>query len=399
MISRWQRQLTDHPRIADVVAVIVLAGISLPGTLLSVKGATVPPRLPGALLTGVACAALLGYRAWPRVTAVAAVGCVVAVTALGYTETPLLLAPAIVALFLLATRDSRTTAYVLTVIAVIAVVSAALAAGPPSESLTLKVFGPAAWLLLGTALGAAAWLRRTAAEAAHARAEYAERTREEEARHRVAEERIRIARELHDVVAHHLALANAQAGAVAHLIRSDPGQAGKLAAELSGTTSSALRELKAAVGLLRQDGDPEVSLEPPPGLARLPDLIASFRSAGLTVTVTTDREQRPLSPGVDLTAFRIISEALTNVVKHAPGSEARVRLGYGSDLLRIAVANDTGADPPLPGGASGFGLIGMRERAQSVGGRISSGPCPGGGFEVTVELPLETRVLYGNQAR
>jgi signal transduction histidine kinase len=384
---------------ADAAAVILVAAISVPGTALSVQGASVPPRLPGLLLTGVACLALLGHRAWPRMTAVATVACAVAVTALGYTETPLLLAPAMVALFLLAIRDRQRTAGTLTLLAIAGVVSAALVTGPPGESLTLKVFGPAAWLLLGTALGTAAWLRQAFVDSAHARAEYAERTREEEARHRVAEERIRIARDLHDVVAHHLALANAQAGAVAHLIPGNPGQAAKLAADLTGTTSSALRELKATVGLLRQDGDLEATLEPPPGLARLPDLIGSFSSAGLTTTVATEGEARPISPGVDLTAFRIIAEALTNVAKHAPGSQARVHLGYGGDLLRITVTNDGGTGPALSGGASGFGLIGMGERARSVGGRMTSGSRPGGGFVVTAELPLQPAPPYGNHAR
>jgi signal transduction histidine kinase len=237
-------------------------------------------------------------------------------------------------------------------------------------------------------------------EAAHARAEYAERTREEEARHRVAEERIRIARELHDVVAHHLALANAQATTAAHLRRTDPDKAWQLVTELADTTSSALRELKATVGLLRQANDPDAPLEPAPGLARLPDLAASFDSTGLPVTITTEGAPQPLSPGVELTAFRIIQEALTNVAKHAPGSKAYVRLRYGGGGLGITVANDSSASlSPSAGTPStpGYGLIGMRERALSVGGRLRSGPCPEGGFEVAAELPLQPRAPEEDQ--
>ncbi|MGY3062176.1 signal transduction histidine kinase [Streptomyces sp. TE3672] len=135
-------------------------------------------------------------------------------------------------------------------------------------------------------------------DAIHASA--AERTREEEARQRVSEERMRIARDLHDVIAHHIALAHAQAGTAAHLLHSDPGQAQRLLDHLSDTTSSALHELKATLGLLRQPDHPDAPLEPAPGLAQLPDLVAAFRRAGLEVTVSSQGTEQPLSPGVDL---------------------------------------------------------------------------------------------------
>jgi signal transduction histidine kinase len=294
---------------------------------------------------------------------------------------------------LLTLRASPRTAYTFTAAAMVAVLCTALIADPGSEGLNLKVSAPAFWLVLPAVLGEASRLRHAYLDAATARAEWAERTREEEARHRVDEERMRIARELHDVVAHHLALANAQAGTVARLVGTDPGQAGQMARDLSGTVASALRELKATVGLLRQAGDAEAPLEPAPGLAQLPDLTASFRSAGLTVTVTTEGEPQPLSPGVDLTAFRIIQEALTNAAKHAVTSQAQVRLAYRGDLLGITVSNDSPARAPAATAAAapGYGLIGMRERAQSVGGWLRAGRRPAGGFEVTTELPLQPR--------
>jgi signal transduction histidine kinase len=276
--------------------------------------------------------------------------------------------------------------------------------------LDLKTVGPAAWVLMPTALGSAVRLRRAYLDAVRARAEHAERTREEEARRRVAEERLRIARELHDVTAQHLALANAQAGTLAHLLRGQPDQVHKILADLAATTSAALRELKATVGLLRHEGtedshegtedteDTEGASSPTaPGLARLADLTASFRSAGLDVTVSTEGEPRQLTPAADLTAFRIVQEALTNVTKHATAKAARVRLAYAHDRLTLTVADDGGTigsappTPPVPGG--GFGLVGMRERAQSVGGRLRAGPRPGGGFEVRAELPLGETAL------
>lgn len=221
-----------------------------------------------------------------------------------------------------------------------------------------------------------------------ARAELAERTREEEARQRVGEERTRIARELHDIVAHHIALAHAQAATAAYLLRSKPDQAQKMLDELAGTTSSALRELKATVGLLRREGDPETPLEPTPGLARLPELIASFEHTGLVVSVSVEGETRPLPPGADLTAYRVVQEALTNVTKHAGSATASVRLAYSRRLLTLTVSDDGHAPPAT--GTPGYGLIGMRERALSAGGRLAAGHRADGGFEVTTELPLET---------
>ena len=393
MISRWQRYARDHPRAADVAAGLVLAGVSLPGVALSVHGTAGPPRVPGMLLTGAACASLLGHRGHPRAAGALTTTCTIAVASLGYVLTPLLLGPAIAGLFVLAIRAGQAVSNAFTAVTITAVVCAALIAGPADETLALKTVGPAAWLLLGPALGAAARLRLAYLNAAQARAEYAERTREEEARLRVAEERVRIARDLHDVVAHHLALANAQAGAVAHLMTTQPGQARKIASDLAGTTSSALRELKATVGLLRQASDPDAPLEPPPGLGRLPDLVASFQSVGLAVHVATEGEPRPLSAGVDLTAFRIVQEALTNVAKHAATAEAHVRLRYAGDRLAISVSNSDGGQAPAaraePGAGPGYGLIGMGERARSVGGRLRAGRRPAGGFEVATELPLQ----------
>jgi signal transduction histidine kinase len=269
----------------------------------------------------------------------------------------------------------------------------ALVVGPTDEPLVLKLLGPAFWLLLPTSLGTVTRFRAVCLEAEQARAEHAERTREKEARHRVTEERMRIARDLHDVVAHHLVLAHIQAGTLVRLTRTRPDEAERIVADLTGTTSSALRELKATVGLLRHADDVDNPLAPAesttPGLGQLSDLTASFRHAGLTVTVITEGEPRPLSTGADLTAYRIVQEALTNVTKHAVTRSAEVRLTYSPDRLGITVTNDTGrASPSSPTPNSGYGLIGMRERAHSAGGRLRVGHRPQGGFEVEIELPL-----------
>ncbi len=389
MIGNWLRVLHEHPRALDLAVALLLLIGSLPGSRLSVLGEPAPDAWwLGVVLTAIGCAALQWRRGRPRVVLVAATACAAGVAALGLMLTVLTLGPLMVALYSLAARTGHREAYTWAFSATALVVVTAVIAEPGSEPAALKTIGPIAWLALPAVLGAGTRLRRRYFEAIRARAEHAERTREEEARHRVAEERMRIARDLHDVVAHHMALANAQANAVARLISGKPEQAREIVTELTGTTATALRELKATVGLMRQGNDPDTSLEPAPGLARLPDLVGSFEAAGLTVTVHTEGRPRPLSPGVDLTAFRIIQEALTNVSKHAASPTAQVRLAYDGDRLGVTVLDEGPGAPPV--GAPGYGLIGMRERALSVGGRLHAGPRPTGGFEVSTDLPVHS---------
>lgn len=293
-----------------------------------------------------------------------------------------------IALYRLAAGTDPRTTRVYGALTMAVVVVTGLFDLPSTGMLLLRTIGPVLWLMLPLVGGSRDRLRRDYMDSVQARATYAERTREEEARLRVAEERMRIARELHDVVAHHMAVANAQAGTARHLAPTHPEQAMRLLDELTATTSSALLELRATVGVLRQTGDSEAdSLEPAPGLDRLPELIATCETAGIEVTVSTEGEPRNLSPGVDLTAYRIIQEALTNVTKHGAGKGATIRLTYSDSRLLISVTNDAATAPPsVPGG--GYGLMGMRERAHSVGGDLHAGPRPGGGFEVATALPL-----------
>ncbi|RNG37283.1 sensor histidine kinase [Streptomyces botrytidirepellens] len=392
--DRFEQYADRHPRIVDVAVVLALMGCAALGSNLTLPGADPPDQDRTAMvLMGVSCLALLNYRSHPRTAVVVTAICTVIVIGLGYLLTPLLLGPVMAALYWLATLSDRKTtrAFGVTVMAALTVASA-ISDSMDRLSLVLRTIGPFFWLLLPLAAGTMTRLRRAYLASVQARAEHAERTREEEARLRVTEERMRIARDLHDVVAHHLALANAQAGTAAHLALTSPEQTKKILTDLTGTTSSALRELKATLGLLRRNDDPaSASLEPSPGLARLPELVSACASAGLTVTVTTTGEPRPLSPGVDLTAFRIVQEALTNVTKHAAADSAHVRLAYSGSRLLITVSNDgpdtTGTHDAAP--SRGFGLMGMRERAHTIGGELRAGPRPEGGFEVTTALPLQ----------
>jgi signal transduction histidine kinase len=407
MMTTWRSYLRAHPRTADGALALLLLAASFTGNRFSFPGAATPPSWwPGMLLVGASCLALTRRRTHPRATAALTAASAIAVTALGYMPTVLLLGPAVVAFYALADRVDRKTANTIALTAIVLLTGTAVLVSP-HETVDLTVVAPAACLLLPVALGTTTRLLRANLEAVQARAEYAEHTREEEARRRVAEERMRIARELHDVVAHHLSLANAQAGTAAHLARTRPDQADEILASLADTLSSALRELKATVGLLRESDDPDAPLHPSPGLAILPELTASLASTGLAVTVTTSGEPCQLSPGIDLTAFRIVQEALTNVTKHAATKTAHVHLAYSREQLTISVTDDAHAGAPkptapesaapesaaskpaAPGG--GFGLIGMRERVQSVGGRLRAGPRSEGGFAVTAELPLHPR--------
>jgi signal transduction histidine kinase len=321
---------------------------------------------------------------------------------LGLLMTPLIAAPALIAAYTLAVRAGGRPA------GAVSLASAALLAA------SIPVFGDVSWKdasrmaavaafpLIAGVLGHSTQNRRAYLAAMEERARQAEQSRDVEARRRVAEERVRIARELHDLVAHQITLANAQATVAAHLFDTRPEQTRKSLTELVQTTGDALDDLRATVGLLRQSGDAAAPAEPAPGLARLPTLLESFRRAGLEVSVHQEGTARPLPPGADLTAYRIVQEALTNVTKHAGTGSARVRLTWNRDRVTITVADDgagartddgagtrTAPDAPAaPDRQPGYGLIGMRERATAVGGRLSAGRRPEGGFLVSSELPL-----------
>ncbi|MEW1833127.1 sensor histidine kinase [Streptomyces sp. NPDC088196] len=401
MIHDLRRLLRCHPRTVDLVVAATLLACSFPGSVMTLPGRALEvPWWPGVLVTAASSLALLWRRTLPRTTVVVTLGGAMTVAALGYILTVLVIGPLMVALYTLARASDRTTANLFTVSGITLLLGTSLVVGPATEPLILKLVGPVFWLLLPTSLGTTTRLRAAYLEAVQARAEHAERTRENEARHRVTEERMRIARDLHDVVAHHLVLANLQAGTVVRLMRSRPEEAERIAGELAGTTRSAVRELKATVGLLRHADDSDTPSGPAPGLAQLAELAASFEPAGLSVTVNTEGRPRPLSAGADLTAYRIVQEALTNVTKHAGTGSAEVRLSYSHDRLGITVTDHGGTAKPAsparpsspvpasPVPAEGYGVLGMRERALSAGGRLRAGHRPEGGFEVVTELPL-----------
>jgi signal transduction histidine kinase len=198
---------------------------------------------------------------------------------------------------------------------------------------------------------------------------------------------VRIARELHDVVAHHVSMMGVQAGAARVVIDNDPGKAKGALAAIESSSRQAVAELHRLLGFLRQDGD-EDGLAPQPGVAQLERLAASMSDTQLAVDLQIEGDVRPLPHMVDVSAYRIVQEALTNTLKHAHASHAAVHLRYWPGELELEVVDDgRGARNGTPHRDGGLGLIGMRERAALHGGRLSAGPAPGGGFAVRVRLP------------
>ncbi len=213
------------------------------------------------------------------------------------------------------------------------------------------------------------------------RADEAERTRDEAARRKAMEERLRIARELHDSLTHSISVIQVQAGVAQHLARKRGEDVPPALLAIQEAGADAARELRATLSVLRSVRNGDGS-----GLDQLDSLLARARAAGLAVTVTVTGAQRPLPPDVDQAAYRIVQEALTNVSRHAGQACASVRLQYTPDGLTVQVVDDGTGGGARPAGP-GLGLIGMRERVSALGGRLQAGPHDGGGFQVRAELP------------
>ncbi|MGP4028396.1 sensor histidine kinase [Actinomadura sp. 3N407] len=374
--------------------------LCLLGGVVQVDDTLSPPPAAAYFIAVVSCAVLPVRHRAPLAAMAATTAAGMLVPPLGLLLSPLIVAPAVITGYSLAVRTERRAASAVLLASAALLVASIPLFGALSWKDASRMGAVAAFPLVAGVLGHSTQNRRAYLAAVEERARRAETSREREARRRVAEERVRIARELHDLVAHQITLANAQATVAAHLFDTRPEQTRKSLRELVETTGDALDELRATVGLLRQSGDAAAPAEPAPGLSRLPALLESFRRAGLEVSVHQEGTSRPLPPGVDLTAYRIVQEALTNVTKHAGTGSARVRLTWNRDRVTITVADDGGDARTAPTASTGpnastvpdrppgYGLIGMRERATAVGGHLSAGRRPEGGFLVSTELPL-----------
>jgi signal transduction histidine kinase len=242
------------------------------------------------------------------------------------------------------------------------------------------------WLLSAGGMAVAGYMWQLHLREVEQRAEEAERTRDEVARRRAVEERLRIARELHDSLTHSISVIQIQAGVAVHLARKRGEEVPPALLAIQEAGADASRELRATLGVLRHDRDDSEDCEGS-GLGQLDGLVKRARSAGLPVTVTVTGAQRPLPPDVDQAAYRIVQEALTNVSRHAGQACASILLNYAHDALNVQV-NDDGKAAESASAGLGLGLIGMRERVTALGGRLDAGPCEGGGFQVRAELPV-----------
>jgi signal transduction histidine kinase len=263
--------------------------------------------------------------------------------------------------------------------------AAIIVSNAPGHTAGDFVFTPAlfgiAWLA-----GFAVRERAEQAEAAEERARLAEREREVAARLAVAEERARIARELHDIVAHAVSVIVLQVGAVRHNLPEAQDEDREALRGVEQTGRTALADMRRLLGALRRDGD-DIDLAPQPGLGSLDPLLDEFRRAGLPVRLSVDGDPVPLPPTLDLSAYRIVQEGLTNTLKHAGPAQATVVVRYTQRELELDVTDDgRGAEE---NGAGGHGLIGMRERVAIYGGELQTGPRHGGGYAVHASLPLE----------
>jgi signal transduction histidine kinase len=378
--------LTAPHAVRNDALLAVVAAVLAVGLALFVDDGRRPDALGWTLL--LACHVPLAWRRRrPLLVLLAIVACVVPYHALDNTHT----APTpatYIALYTVAVtgRPLRT---VLVGVGVITLSTSVMLTVSMHEA--LRVLQISGWVVAVLFLGADVRFYRQYVASIVERAERAERTREEEARRRVAEERLRIARDLHDLLAHTITLIGVQTSVAAHVLSADPERldretVAKALDDIAETCRSARGELRTTLEVLREHGSPDAR-GPLPGLDGLTDLAEAARLAGARVEQTVRIRQAP--PAVGAAAYRIVQEALTNAVRHAgPEPAVRVDLVEREGALHLSVSDDgTG---PAPGGTPGFGLVGMRERARSVGGTLDAGPRTGGGFEVTAVLPLTT---------
>jgi signal transduction histidine kinase len=406
LIARLRAFARAHPSVVDVV---LAAGFFLTPAASSVTRYHLHPAAwPEISVLGyglVAFAPLLVRRRYPIPVLVISTLATVGYIADGHPRGPMLFAPMLAAYTVsVSCERSVSLGWGLPAVLAVGTVSMVTAPQPWNNDVNGVAF---AWVGLAVAVGEAVRTRRAFVAAIEERARRAEYTREEEARRRVVEERLRIARELHDIVGHHIALINVQAGVASHVLTTQPEVAQQALAHVREAGRSALAELAATVSVLRRADDPDpggaqsgAPDEPAPGLARLDELLASFEQLGLTIGREVTGELHHLSSAVDLAAYRIVQESLTNVRKHAGAAAAAVRLDFLPDLLRIEVDNepaDESVDATGAGrgtevaGGTGYGIIGMRERTAALGGDFRAEPRIGGGFRVQAELPLGER--------
>ncbi|GAA3897939.1 sensor histidine kinase [Streptomyces gulbargensis] len=393
------RTLSD-PLVVDSALACVLAAVTIvyarQGYEAQYRAEGWPPfgALACALSLAVNLPLALRRRA-PHVAFTASCGALLTYTAGGFQPSVNLWAPLLACYSVLAARPARQAAWTA------ALTAGAWVASGLAARLSLEMSLAQAVIGVGIVWAYAGANRRLAQRNARLAA-LAQQRREQElrARHALTEERLRIARELHDVVAHHLSALAVQAGLADFVFDSDPAAARSAVVSIGTSTRQALDEMRGLLQVLRADNtliDNDQLYHPSPGLQRLDELVERTRAAGLHVTAAVTGPARPLPSGVDLCAFRILQEALTNAVKHAGrGAHVDVDVAYGRDHLTGRVSDEGRGTPPADVPSNGLGLIGMRERARLCGGSLRAGPRAEGGFEVSFTIPLAPMTTSGD---
>jgi signal transduction histidine kinase len=403
-LIRFCRAFTRHPFALDLALAlgILLINLVVPG------GRHIGERIQlnqTVVVLAIAGAVAITFRRRAPVL-VLAITTVVATTFViaEQGKSPIVIYMGVAAYTVVLSKDRPTRSIAVTATALLTLTAEALfVGGDVLDNLGLTFF-----VLFSGAIGEAVRYRRAYLLELEERALRAEHSREEEAQRRVMEERMRIAHELHDVIAHHIALMNVQSGVAAHVLRTQPDEAEHALALVRSGGRTVLQELTVLLGVLRRSGSP-LPTAPAPSLTELSALIRSFTAAGVEVDWTSPVSLGALPDVIELTAYRIVQESLTNVLKHAPGASASVRITREPSGLTVTV-RDTGRNDSRPSGSypaaplgavahlgAGHGLVGMRERVAAVGGELMVGPEPLGGFAVHAVLPLETGVVGDDQ--
>ena len=359
----------------DALVSLALVAVGLVGTGPAGANEGIPTGRVTYPLVVAAALALAVRRRWPLVTLAAVTSATTAYLVLGYPYGPILFSFFVAVYTVAAYRPLRTAAIACGVALVVLLVHVFVGVRSPG---LLGLMPAAAWMVVPFAVGTTVRLGR----------ESAARSRVDEARRLADAERLRVAREVHDVVGHGLAAIHMQAEIALHLLAKKPEQAEAALTAISRTSKEALDELRVTLTVVRRDEAAE-ERAPTPGLAQLPQLRERLAGAGVPVTVEITGEVRTLPIAVDLAAYRVVQESLTNVLRHAGPATATVRLRYAPSEVAVEIT-DTGRGPVTgPGPAGGYGLAGMRERVTALGGSFAAGPHSGGGFRVYAALPVE----------
>lgn len=376
LLERFDRWRELPPLVVDAVLAVVVAAVTIVAVVVNSTQDDEPMSAWGWLLLAAQLVPLIWRRRAPVTVAVVTMAAAALLGMAELPEPPVMFAP-LLALYTAAAHRPRSVTVPLAAVIMLGA-AVAIFFGDSTDAADVAV---------GYFTGISAWVIGDTARSQREHTALLESRRADAARQAASEERVRIARDLHDIVAHHVSVIAVQAEAAQEVLATRPDRAAEAMASVADTARTALAELRKLLGVLRSPTD----LAPQPDLAAVDELVESVRQAGLQVEVSTTGEPRPVDSMVGVTAYRVVQEALTNVIKHAGRCRARVSLDFGPDDLVVTVTDDgrqvSAARADVNGG--GQGLLGMRERVTILGGSLDAGPRPGdGGFAVRARLPL-----------